>query len=145
VVHALIARSVRPTDPEQDRTAALRAAAVAVLAKAPQAIVDPSAHTSLRQVVPHARELARQAETVAEVELLGWVARYDYERGDYRPAAQAFHQVLDARRPLLGAEHPDTLGSMNNLATTLRALGDAAGAAELHRQVLDARRAVLDG
>ena len=143
VVHALVARTMRFTDPDQPRTAALRTAAVAVLTQALQAIVDSRAHTSLRQVVPHAREVARRSETAAEVELLGWVGRYDYERGELRPAGQAFGQVLDARRRLLGPEHPATVGSMNNLAIALADLGDVAGAAELHRQVLDARRRLL--
>ena len=93
--------------------------------------------------MPHARELARQPDSTAEADLLGWVGRYDYERGDYRPAEQANRQALEARRRLLGPEHPDTLSSMNNLAEALRALGDAAGAAELHRQVLEARRRLL--
>jgi TIR domain-containing protein/tetratricopeptide repeat protein len=140
VVHALVARTMRLTDPHQHRTAGLRTAAVAVLTKALKAIVDPSAHTSLRQVVPHARELARHPDTAAEADLLTWVGRYDYERGDFRPAKLAFRQVLDAYRRLLGPEHPATLGSMNNLADTLVDLGDAAGAASLHRQVLDAYR-----
>jgi tetratricopeptide (TPR) repeat protein len=143
VVHALVARTMRFTDPDQPRTAALRTAAVAVLIQALQAIVDPSAHTSLRQVVPHARELARHPDTPAEAELLTWVGRYDYERGDYRSAELAYRQVLEAHRRLQGPEHPDTLTSMNNLATVLAALGDAAGGAELHRQALDASRRLL--
>jgi TIR domain/Tetratricopeptide repeat len=143
LVHALVARTMRFTDPDQPRTAALRAAAAAVLILALETIVDPSTHTSLRHIVPHARELARHPDTAAEVELLGWVARYDYERGDFRPAELAFRQVVDARRRLLGPEHLDTLRSMNDLAATLVALGDAAGGAELHRQALDAYLRVL--
>jgi hypothetical protein len=142
-IHALVARTMRLTGPNQERTAALRAAAVVVLTQALQAIVDPSAHTSLRQVVPHARELTRYLDTAAEVDLLVWVGRYDSERGDYGSAEQADRKVLEARRRLLGPEHPDTLQSMNNLAVTLRDLGDAAGAADLHRQVLEARRRLL--
>jgi tetratricopeptide (TPR) repeat protein len=139
----LVARTMRLSDPQPDRTAALRVAAVAVLTQALLAIVDPSAHTSLRQVVPHARELARHPDSAAEVALLAWVARYNHERGDFRPAEQAFRQALDASRRLLGPEDPNTLALMNNLAITLRALGDAAAAAELHRQVLDAYRRLL--
>jgi tetratricopeptide (TPR) repeat protein len=143
VVHALVARTMRFTDSDRPRTAALRAAAVGVLTRALEAIVDPRAHTSLRQVVPHARELARHPGTEAEAHLLGWVSRYDYERGDYRPAELAFRQALDAFRRLLGPEHPTTLTSMSNLADTLRVLGDAAAAADLNRQVLEARQRLL--
>jgi hypothetical protein len=140
VVHALVARTMWLSDPHPQRTKALRAAAVAVLSQALEAIVDPSAHTSLRQVVPHARELARDPNTPAEATLLGWVARYEHERGDFRPARLGFQQQWEASRRLLGAEHPETLQSMNNLAATLRALGDLAGARALHQQVLDASR-----
>jgi tetratricopeptide (TPR) repeat protein len=143
VIHALVARTMRFTDPDQQRTMAVRAAAVAMLTEALQAIVDPSAHASLRQVVPHARELARHPDTTAEAKLLSWVGRYDHARGDYRPAKEVFHQVVDAHQRLLGPEHPDTLISMNNLASALWALGDAAGAADLSRQVLEARRRLL--
>jgi hypothetical protein len=118
VVHGLVARTMRFTDPDQQRPAALRTAAIAVLTQALQAIVDPSAHTSLRQVVPH----ARHPRTTAEAELLDRVGRYDYERGDYRAAEQAERQALDVYQRLLDPEHPDTLTSMNNLAETLAAL-----------------------
>jgi hypothetical protein len=143
VVHALVARTMRLTDPQPKRTTALRAAAVEVLTWALAAIANPSNHPSLRQVIPHARELARHPATTAEADLLSWVGRFDYARGDYAAAEQTLRQALDVRRELLGPEHPDTLNSMSNLATTLAALGDAAGAVRLHRQVLDVRRRVL--
>jgi tetratricopeptide (TPR) repeat protein len=43
----------------------------------------------------------------------------------------------------LGAEHPDTLMSMNNLAMTLQAQGDFGGAHALQEQVLNIRQRVL--
>jgi Tetratricopeptide repeat len=42
----------------------------------------------------------------------------------------------------LGEDHPDTLGSMNNLAETLRSQGDLTGARELQEQVLSICRRV---
>ena len=44
---------------------------------------------------------------------------------------------------ILGDEHPDTLTSMNNLATTLYAQGDLAGAQEIQEQVLEISRRIL--
>ena len=44
---------------------------------------------------------------------------------------------------MLGDEHPITLISMNDLAETLRALGDLQRARELHEQTLTARRRML--
>ena len=143
VVHALVARTMQLSDPQPHRTQTLRAAAVAVLTGALKAIVDPSAHTSLRQVVPHARELSRHPDTPAEATLLGWVARYDLARGDFRQAQLGCQQHWDANRRLLGPEHPDTLTSMSNLAEALRALGELASARELQEQVLHACRRLL--
>ena len=52
-------------------------------------------------------------------------------------------EVLEARRRVLGEEHPDTLTAANNLAQTLRAQGELARAGELQEGVLEARRRVL--
>ena len=52
-------------------------------------------------------------------------------------------RVLEARRRVLGPEHPDTLVSTANLAATLHQLGRAAEADPLQRQVLEASRRVL--
>jgi hypothetical protein len=47
--------------------------------------------------------------------------------------------VLAARLRLLGEEHPDTLTSMHNVASTLSSQGDLAGARALQERVLAAR------
>jgi hypothetical protein len=52
-------------------------------------------------------------------------------------------EVLAARVRLLGEEHPCTLRSKNNLATTLWAQGDLEAARRLQEEVLDARVRVL--
>ncbi len=52
-------------------------------------------------------------------------------------------EVLETRRRILGDEHPDTLTSMSNLATTLSEQGDLAGAWEIEERVLETRRRVL--
>ena len=51
--------------------------------------------------------------------------------------------MLDMRKKLLGAEHPDTLLSMANLATTYSDLGNFKEAEELEVQVLDMRKKLL--
>jgi tetratricopeptide (TPR) repeat protein len=142
-VHALVARTVRLSDPQPQRSQVLRAAAVAVLTQELAAIVNARAHAALREVVPHARELALHPATPAEAKLLGSVARYDYERGHLRAAQLGYQQQRDALRQLFGPEHPDTLRSMSNLADTLRAQGELAGAFKLHEQVLGARWRLL--
>jgi hypothetical protein len=143
LVHALVARATRYRDPDLARRAALREAAIAALTDQLAAIVDARAHVRLQAVVPHARELARNPETVAEANLLGWVARYDYQRGDFRPAEQGWRQQWDTYQRLVGDDHPATLNSINNLAETLRAAGDLHAARDLHQQTLDTRRRLL--
>jgi hypothetical protein len=63
--------------------------------------------------------------------------------GDAAGAAELHRQVLEARRRLLGPEHPDTLQSMNNLADTLAVLGDLSGARDLLQQAVPAYQQLL--
>ena len=51
--------------------------------------------------------------------------------------------MLAGRRRVLGAEHPDTLTAMNNLAVTTHARGDLAGARALLDQVVEPNRRLL--
>jgi hypothetical protein len=44
---------------------------------------------------------------------------------------------------VLGLEHPETLGSVNNLALLLQAKGDLAAAEPLYRRALEGYRRVL--
>jgi hypothetical protein len=43
-----------------------------------------------------------------------------HKDGRWREAAELFVQVMETRKRVLGEEHPDTLISMNNLASTYR-------------------------
>lgn len=106
-VHALVARTVRFRELASARLAALRATAIAVLTGDLRAIEDARAHTILQDVVPHARELARNAPNVTEAGLLGWVARYNDERGAFTSARAQYEQVVDTCRWVLGEEHPE--------------------------------------
>ena len=51
-------------------------------------------------------------------------------------AELGYRRQWDACRRIQGPTHLDTLGSMNNLAGTLRALGNLAGARDVYQQVL---------
>jgi hypothetical protein len=48
--------------------------------------------------------------------------------------------VLEARKKVLGTDHPDTLLAMGNLASTYSAQGRQKEAEELKVQVLEAER-----
>jgi len=76
--------------------------------------------------------------------LLDRAATYlQYRVGNYPEAKSLFVAAFDIRRRTLGEEHPDTLYSINNLATVLRAMGEFDEARQLNQQVLDIRRRTL--
>ncbi|KXX73750.1 Nephrocystin-3 [Madurella mycetomatis] len=63
--------------------------------------------------------------------------------GKYGEAEQMQRQALELRKKVLGEEHPDTLGSINNLATILGNLKRYEEAEQIHRQALELRKKVL--
>ena len=62
------------------------------------------------------------------------------ENGDLNNAEQLEIQVMDMRKKLLGAEHPDTLTSMADLAITYRDQGRWNEAEQLDVQVMETRK-----
>lgn len=107
-VHTLIARSLRFRDAQPVRAAALRTAAVAAMNQMLPAVADIRRHKELEDWVAHARLVGQAPADEASAELLGWVARYYLNRGDYLSAREGWELQLEARFRLLGAEHPDT-------------------------------------
>ena len=65
------------------------------------------------------------------------------ESGDWKNAQQLLVQVMDMRKKLLGAEHPDTLTSMGNLAITYQNQGRWNEAEQLGVQVVDMTKKLL--
>jgi hypothetical protein len=64
-------------------------------------------------------------------------------KGRWNEAEQLNVQVMDLRKKLLGAEHPDTLTSMANLAIAYRNRGRWNKAEQLNVQVMDMRKRLL--
>jgi hypothetical protein len=56
-------------------------------------------------------------------------------QGEYAAARLLQETVVDLRTQHLGPEHPDTLTAMNNLASTLRKLGELKEAQKLEEKV----------
>ncbi len=142
-IHTLIARTLRFRESDKARVSALRHAANVALNEKLPAVADIRRHGELEQWVVHARSMTAVVDDEQTAILLGWVARHDLERADFRVAGDGFGRQFEERRRLLGAEHPATLTSMNNLASTLWAQGDLAGARELEEKVRDARSRLL--
>ena len=63
--------------------------------------------------------------------------------GRWKETEELFVQVLEPSRTMLGEEHPDTLSSMANLASTYRNQGRWKEAEELGVQVMETRKRVL--
>jgi len=57
-------------------------------------------------------------------------------KGDYEGAEEFYRRALAGREKALGADHPDTLDSLNNLGTLLKTKGDYERAEELLRRAL---------
>ena len=62
--------------------------------------------------------------------------------GKYTEAEKLEIQVLDARRRILGVEHPHTILAMDNLAATLKCLGKYTEAEQLVIQAQEVKRRV---
>src|SRR5262245_23218266 len=142
-VHELVSRTVRFADPLPERRAALRRVAIATLTDALEATVNASAPVDTGDVVPHARELIQRPDEREALDLLSWVALFDYQRGDYESAEVLNRAGYEARRKLLGDEDPATLTSLDNRAVVLTERGYLADARTLHERALDARRRAL--
>jgi hypothetical protein len=138
-VHTLVSRVVRFKLDDNDRVEQLRKAAVGVLCRRLSVAGDIREHPGIANEVVHGRHLtAARLVTKDDATLAGWIARYDYERGDYAGARQLQGQVLEASVRLLGQAHPHTLRAMNNLAQILSAQGELAAARRLQERVLEA-------
>lgn len=142
-VHGLVSRTVRFTDTDRQRREALREAAIIVLAAELSAIVDAGAHPRFEGTVLHARELTQRAGDAGELDLLGWVARYDHQRGDYRSAVALWQRHVERCQRVLGEEHPTTIAALNNLAAALHGHGELGDARQRHEEALDLSRRVL--
>ena len=144
-VHTLVSRTVRfheKASPE--RTEALRTAAVVALCnEMADAAGDPRLHKQIDLQVAHARQVASIPGTVDEAHLVGWVARYDAERGAYSSASALWMRELEFRRLASGPEDVNTLAVMNNLALAVRESGDLSRAELLQREALAISRNTL--
>jgi tetratricopeptide (TPR) repeat protein len=144
-VHTLVSRAMRFHERGvPGRTDALQAAAVLALRKAIGKAADaPKLHEQIEFHVAHARHLIAKPGTIPEAGLAGCVAKYDCERGIYPSAHALWLSEFQFELRALGPEHPQTLTSMVNLATTFFSMGDLASARVLEEGALGVRRRVL--
>jgi tetratricopeptide (TPR) repeat protein len=82
-------------------------------------------------------------EGLAKASLLHCAAGYFDYHGQWKDAEGFLLKATKVRRELLGEEHPDTLTSMSNLASTYADQGRWKEAESLEVQVMEARKRVL--
>lgn len=142
LVHTLVSRSLRFAGPGVDWPQ-LRRRAINALTPPMRQAGDVRQHGALADWTPHARILTETVDNAESADLRGLLARLDYERGAYAMARDGYEAergwLVDER----GEEHPDTLTSINNLASTIKAQGDLSAARLLQKRVLKARQRVL--
>ncbi|KAH8698443.1 putative kinesin [Talaromyces proteolyticus] len=105
---------------------------------------------SCRMLLPHLKEVMCLTEELDDDEnqlnrssiadRYGW---YLYLRGKYKEAEIIHRQALGARVNVLGAEHIDTLASLNQLGLVISRQGKLKEAAIIHQHVLAGRKTIL--
>ncbi|KAH8834495.1 hypothetical protein DL96DRAFT_1704089 [Flagelloscypha sp. PMI_526] len=96
----------------------------------------------MRSLAPHLRESIVLGIT-EHYTLLSCMEKVFRHGGLLRQCHDVCQIELTERRQRLGACHPDTLGSMNNLAITYSRLGQHRNALELNEQVVKLRKRIL--
>ncbi|KAF2621980.1 kinesin light chain 1 [Macroventuria anomochaeta] len=96
--------------------------------------------------LPHAIHVAGMhgiVDEAASAGLLDRVGRCQASFGQYSAAETTHRQALSLREEVLGEKHPDTLMSMNNVATALSGQGQYIKAEKMLRKTLELREEVL--
>jgi tetratricopeptide (TPR) repeat protein len=104
---------------------------------------DIATHERSAPYIIQARYIAHVGEDGHSIRLALRTGRHAYVRGAYALARNDEQRAVALAQTLLGEEHPDTLNGMNNLASTLCALGELPAAREMEERVLEACRHVM--
>ena len=143
-VHVLVARTMRLHDADFQRQLIIHKAAVRALTRALPPVADVRTHEDLAPEVSHARALVRELDgSESRTELLGWVARYDVERGEYALAETESRTQLSAYEALFGKRDERTLLAAGDLARALKGLERNTEAMEIEKHVLKERIRLL--
>jgi tetratricopeptide (TPR) repeat protein len=107
---------------------------------------DHSNRSKWRRLLPHAQYVlshSQKDDDDEKLDLARKCAMTLYIDGQYKRAEELQVQVMQTRKRVLGDEHPDTLVSMNNLASTYKSQGRWKDAEELQVQVMQITKRVL--
>ncbi|WP_306332806.1 tetratricopeptide repeat-containing serine protease family protein [Streptomyces sp. KL118A] len=108
---------------------------------------DVAAWPTWRRLLPHAEALlsawSPADDTEATCVVLNLVAAYLEGQGEVRKAIGFFRRAAESADRVLGADHPGTLRSWNNLACAYESAGDLGRAIPLYERTLTDSRRVL--
>jgi len=107
---------------------------------------NPENRITWRAFLPHVRyvlEADLGRDSIEKHDLRWKFAMCLHSDGRYREAGKVFEEVADANKRVLGAEHPDTLISVGNLASTYWKQGRWKEAEELGVEVMETSKRVL--
>jgi tetratricopeptide (TPR) repeat protein len=109
---------------------------------------DPRHWPLLMRLLPHARRVVnhgmQRAARISHWHNLGLgIATLLNAKGLFGDAAAVLEEIVATCSCVVGAEHPDTLACLTELASSYHSQGDYARAGEMHVQILEVRRRVL--
>ncbi len=150
-LHRLVRQVAAARCEGEAREGAQRVLAEALVAVYPENIWrDPHTWPLCRRLDSLALALVGDEATVPKgveqrtADLLGFAGQYRHHAlATYVEARPLHERALAIREKVLGAEHPDTAESLNNLAHLLHDQGDLAGARPLFERALAIREKVL--
>ncbi len=88
-------------------------------------------------------ETSLGAQPEVQARLMTTIGTVYQQLGLYGPAQTLFEKALDTRKRVLGPKNPDTLTSMDDLASTLRREGQFVESEKMLRQTLESQRLVI--
>lgn len=101
----------------------------------------PSEKTKIEIYLFHLTAMIRQSQLTGLA--LAWIAEFHSRACHVVLAVSASRDLVQYNEKTFGLDHPDTLTSMNHLASNMHTQGDINGAQKLHEQVLDTRKRIL--
>ncbi len=108
---------------------------------------SPTGRPICDMLIPHqwalVERLRPELETATLVKLLDATAAFYVGSGYLVGTVLLFRRALESSERQLGAEHPHTITSVNNLAYSLRQLGDVTGALPLFKRAAESSARVF--
>ena len=146
-VHAIVSEVIRfMGESENERSLALKTNAITVFTRVIKEMTHGTDYQTIQTIsseIEHSRYLTQNLQSDAQQELLTALGEFDYHRGSPKLAVLSWQKIQQYREKTFGKDHPETLTSMNNLASTLKAMGDHSGAKVLEEYVLERRKVLL--